>query len=105
MTIRNNEIRLYDRRKKPPQEGFLRRAKTNYFLTQAGFFSFSFFEQSTFLSSILPPPWLPAKAGADISTNAETSAVITIFIETPSGNEVVEKIQNQVPAVSGTSSS
>jgi hypothetical protein len=33
---------------------------------------------------------------------AETRAVITIFIETPSGNEVVEKIQNQVPAVSGT---
>jgi hypothetical protein len=83
----------YNRRKKTPQEGFLRRAKKNYFLTQAGFFSFSFFEQSTFLSSILPPPWLPAKAGADISMKAETRAVITIFIETPSGNEVVKKIQ------------
>jgi hypothetical protein len=32
----------------------------------------------------LPPPWLPAKEGADISMKAETRAVITIFIETPS---------------------
>jgi hypothetical protein len=33
---------------------------------------------------------------------AETRAVITIFIETPSGNEVVEKIQNEVLAISST---
>jgi hypothetical protein len=50
----------------------------------------------------LPPPWLPAKAGADINMKAETRAVITIFIETPSGNEVVEKIQNEVSVVSDT---
>ena len=88
--------------KKPLKRGFLQRIKKNYFLTQAGFFSFSFFEQSTFLSSILPPPWLPAKAGADISMKAETRAVITIFIETPSGNEVVKKIQNEVLAFPST---
>ena len=88
--------------KKPLERGWGGVSRKNHFLTQAGFFSFSFLEQSTFLSSILPPPWLPAKEGADISMKAETRAVITIFIETPSGNEVVEKIQNQVSAVSDT---
>ncbi len=63
----------------------------DYFLAQALSFSFSFLEQSTFLSSILPPPWLPAKEGADISMKAEIRAVITIFIETPSGIEIKEK--------------
>lgn len=91
-----------DIRKKTPQKGFFQRTKRIYFLTQAGFFSFSFLEQSTFLSSILPPPWLPAKEGADISMKAETRAVITIFIETPSGCEVVEKIQNVVAEGSDT---
>jgi hypothetical protein len=33
---------------------------------------------------------------------AETRAVITIFIETPSGNEVVKKIQNEVLVISST---
>jgi tetratricopeptide (TPR) repeat protein len=73
---------------KNPSKGVGSNAQKNYFFTQAGLVSFSFFEQSTFLSSILPPPWLPAKEGADISMKAQTRAVITIFIETPSGNEV-----------------
>ena len=70
-------------RKKTPQEGLRPEGKNVYFLTQAGFFSFSFLEQSTFLSSILPPPCAPAKAGMDTNMKAETSAVITNFIKTP----------------------
>jgi hypothetical protein len=76
------------RDKKNPSQGVLAKLKRNYFLVQAGFFSFSFLEQSTFLSSGLPPPWLPAKEGIDKSIKAETKAVITNFIETPSGCEV-----------------
>ena len=70
-------------RKKTPQEGLRPEGKNVYFLTQAGFFSFSFLEQSTFLSSIFPPPCAPAKAGMDTNMKAETSAVITNFIQTP----------------------
>jgi hypothetical protein len=61
----------------------MQRRKKNYFLTQAAFFSFSFLLQSTFLSSILPPPWAPAKAGIEAIMNAEARKAIAIFIETP----------------------
>ena len=36
--------------------------------------------QSTLVSPILPPLWLPAKEGADTSTKAEAIRVITNFI-------------------------
>lgn len=89
---------LADRRKKTPQEGFFADAIEDYFFTQALFSAFSFFVQSTFLSSILPPPWLPAKAGAETNMKAETIAVITNFIQAPCGFEVVKKNQNRVLA-------
>jgi len=92
-------------RKKPLKRGFELERMKAYFFTQALSFSFSFFVQSTFLSSILPPPWLPAKAGADTSMKAETIAVITNFIEAPCGVEVVKKAQNHVDACANTVSS
>ena len=61
----------------------MQRREKNYFLTQAAFFSFSFLLQSTFLSSILPPPWAPAKAGIETIMNADARKAIAIFIETP----------------------
>jgi hypothetical protein len=80
--------------KKTPQEGFYWHGKKDYFLTQAALVAFSFLEQSTFLSSILPPPCAPAKAGMDTNMKAETRAVITNFIKTPSKRKIDKKGQN-----------
>jgi hypothetical protein len=80
--------------KKLPRRGGSVEVKSIYFFTQAGLVSFSFLLQSTFLSSILPPPCEPAKAGMDTSMKAETRAVITNFIEAPSRREVEKKGQN-----------
>ena len=80
--------------KNSPAEGGSVVVKSNYFFTQAGLVSFSFLLQSTFLSSILPPPCEPANAGMDTSMKAETRAVITNFIEAPSRREVEKKGQN-----------
>lgn len=38
---------------------------------------------SVFLSSILPPPWLMAKAGAEARNKAVVSAVIADFMVSP----------------------
>ena len=73
--------------KKNPSRGVGAEGEGIYFFTQAGLVSFSFLEQSTFLSSILPPPWAPAKAGMDTNMKAETKAVITNFIKIPSSKE------------------
>jgi hypothetical protein len=67
--------------KKPAERAFLRREKPGaYFLAQALSLAFSALEQSTFLSSILPPAWLAAKAGADIKTKADAITEIKAFI-------------------------
>ena len=50
--------------------------------------------EAGFLSSILPPPWLPAKAGMDNNMKAETKAVITNFIKIPSSREGEKKGQS-----------
>lgn len=59
-----------------PQELSIRGA---YFLHSA-LVSFSFLLQSTFLSSILPPPWLPAMAGEAARTKAAAIAEIRVFM-------------------------
>jgi len=65
------------------QRAFLMNAK-NYFFWHSLAFSFSFLEQSnffsSFLSSILPPPWLPAKDAVETNINADTSAVAKVFM-------------------------
>ncbi|MCX7243499.1 MAG: hypothetical protein NTV64_06955 [Polaromonas sp.] len=84
----HSQTALERAKKKPLERGFFERKKKDYFffssfLAQALSLAFSFLEQSTFLSSILPPAWLPAKDGALISMNAETMAVRMNFMMLP----------------------
>jgi len=67
---------------------FERTKKTDYFLGAGAawhsFLSlFSFLVQSTFLSSIFAPPWLIAKAGAEIAIKAEAKIEAAVFINSP----------------------
>ena len=68
---------------KSPNEGAFMVKEKNYFFLQSAWFSFSFLEQSTFLSSIFPPPWLPAKAGTDTNINTKATIETSNFIKTP----------------------
>ena len=47
----------------------------DHFFLQSAFSAFSLA-----LQSILPPPWLPAKEGADTISRADTNADITSFM-------------------------
>ena len=66
--------------KSPFRKGLSIGEDGRYFFLQSALFLFSCLEQSVF---ILPPPWLPAKAGLEISTTAEINAEITSFIKAP----------------------
>jgi hypothetical protein len=73
--------------KSPFRKGLSIGEDGRYFFLQSALFLFSCLEQSVF---ILPPPWLPAKAGLEISTTAEINAEITSFIKAPLWTEKIQ---------------